>query len=77
MNTEITEAATTTLTAMSQTPDKFSSTEIKKFYENILAKLPCIVFWKDKDFKYVFCNEITAINFYINMGRTRWISSAD
>lgn len=62
MNTKTTEMAMTTLAAMSQVPEKFSATEIKNFYEGILAKLPCIVFWKDKDFKYVFCNEMTAVD---------------
>jgi len=56
------EVAMTTLAAMSQIPEKFSATEIKNFYENIIAKLPCIVFWKDKNFKYVFCNEIAAFD---------------
>lgn len=63
MNTEMTEIAVTTLAAMSQAPEKFSATEIKNFYENIISKLPCIVGWKDRDFKYVFCNEITAVDF--------------
>jgi PAS domain S-box-containing protein len=62
MNTEIDEAAMTTLVAMSQVPEKFSAIEIKNFYENIISKLPCIVGWKDKDFKYVFCNEVTAFD---------------
>lgn len=62
MNTEIADMAMTTLVAMSQTPEKFSAVEIKNFYENIIAKLPCFVFWKDKDFKYVFCNEVTALD---------------
>jgi len=63
MNTEIDEVAMTTLVAMSQAPEKFSATEIKNFYENIIAKLPCLVVWKDKDFKYVFCNEVTVVDF--------------
>lgn len=62
INPEIANMAITTLAAMSQVPEKFSATEIKNFYENILAKLPCSVGWKDKDFKYVFCNEITAFD---------------
>lgn len=62
MNTKITEMAMTTLAAMSQFPEKFSATEIKNFYEKIIAKLPCIVVWKDKDFKYVFCNDVTAFD---------------
>jgi len=62
MNTEIDEVAMTTLVAMSQVPEKFSATEIKNFYENIVAKLPCSVGWKDKDFKYVFCNEVTVFD---------------
>jgi len=62
INPQITDMAITTLAAMSQVPEKFSATEIKNFYENIITKLPCIVIWKDKDFKYVFCNEITAFD---------------
>jgi len=38
MNTETTKIAMTTLAAMSQVPEKFSATEIKNFYENIIAK---------------------------------------
>ena len=63
MNKEITEMAMTTLVAMSQVPENSTATEIKNFYENVIAKSPCLAFWKDKDFKYVFCNEITAVNF--------------
>jgi len=63
MNTKITETTVTTLAAMSQVTENFTVTETKNFYENVIAKLPCIVYWKNKDFKYVFCNEITAIDF--------------
>ncbi|MCD6026791.1 MAG: putative sensory box histidine kinase/response regulator, partial [Solimicrobium sp.] len=62
INPEIAEVAMTSLAAMSQVPEKFIATEIKNFYENIIAKLPCIVGWKDKDFKYVFCNDIGAFD---------------
>ncbi|MET3123663.1 PAS domain-containing protein [Oxalobacteraceae bacterium GrIS 2.11] len=34
--------------------------ETKNFYDNVMAQLPCIVFWKAKDLRYVFCNEVTA-----------------
>jgi PAS domain S-box-containing protein len=60
MSTKNSEMAMTTLVAMSQAPERFSPTEIKNFYEGMLTKMPCIVVWKDRDFKYVFCNQISA-----------------
>ncbi|MET3124754.1 PAS domain-containing protein [Oxalobacteraceae bacterium GrIS 2.11] len=66
MNTKNVEATVTTLAAISNAHENFTATEIKNFYENVMAKLPCIVFWKDKDFKYVFCNEITADFLHLN-----------
>ena len=63
MNTENARTATTNLAAISQFPENLTAAETKIFYENVIAKLPCIVFWKNKDFKYVFCNEITAVDF--------------
>ncbi|MCD6026056.1 MAG: putative Histidine kinase [Solimicrobium sp.] len=63
INPEVAEVAMSSLAAMSQVPEKFSATEIKNFYENIIAKLPCIIVWKDRNLKYVFCNEITALDY--------------
>lgn len=33
---------------------------IKSYYENIIGGLPCYVFWKNKNFVYLGCNNLTA-----------------
>jgi two-component system aerobic respiration control sensor histidine kinase ArcB len=33
---------------------------IRTYYENIIGGLPCYVYWKDKDFVYLGCNDLTA-----------------
>lgn len=34
--------------------------EIRGCLENVIRQMPCYVYWKDKEFRYIFCNEITA-----------------
>ena len=34
-------------------------TQIRDYYESIIAKMPCYVYWKDRDFRYLGCNEKT------------------
>jgi two-component system, OmpR family, aerobic respiration control sensor histidine kinase ArcB len=34
--------------------------EIRGCFENIIKQMPCYVYWKDKHFHYIFCNDITA-----------------
>jgi len=35
-------------------------TQLKFYYENIIGHLPCYVYWKDKNFVYQGCNDLTA-----------------
>ncbi len=30
------------------------------FLEKIIKQMPCFVYWKDKDFRYLYCNDLTA-----------------
>lgn len=34
--------------------------EIRGCFESIIKQMPCYVYWKDKNFHYIFCNDITA-----------------
>src|SRR5580692_7484976 len=34
--------------------------ELRNCLEGVIFQLPCYVYWKDKDFKYTFCNQLTA-----------------
>ncbi|CEK11099.1 ATP-binding protein [Legionella hackeliae] len=34
--------------------------EIRGCLENVIRQMPCYVYWKDKEFRYIFCNDITA-----------------
>lgn len=34
--------------------------EIRGCLESVIKQMPCYVYWKDKNFHYIFCNEITA-----------------
>lgn len=34
--------------------------ELCSFFKNIILQMPCYVYWKDKDFKYIFCNKLSA-----------------
>jgi signal transduction histidine kinase/ActR/RegA family two-component response regulator len=33
---------------------------VKSYYENIIGRLPCYVFWKNRNFVYLGCNNLTA-----------------
>lgn len=33
---------------------------IKIYYENIISSMPCYVYWKDRNYTYVGCNNLTA-----------------
>ena len=33
--------------------------EIKDFFENIIKQMPCYVYWKDKNFRYMYINDLT------------------
>ena len=33
---------------------------VKSYYENIIGRLPCYVYWKNRNFVYLGCNNLTA-----------------
>lgn len=34
--------------------------ELSNCFRNIILQMPCYVYWKDKNFKYIYCNELSA-----------------
>lgn len=40
-------------------PDQYVA-QIRDYLGSIIAKMPCYVYWKDKKFRYLGCNEITS-----------------
>ncbi len=54
-STEITGFSTDLI----RTPQNYID-EIRGFFENIIKRMPCYVYWKDKNFRYVFINDLTA-----------------
>lgn len=40
--------------------DKQFIQHLKTYYENIIGSMPCYVYWKDRNFIYLGCNDLTA-----------------
>ncbi len=49
-------------------PDQYVN-RIRNYYENIIEKMPCYVFWKDRDLKYLGCNNLIAQS--LNLKKSR------
>jgi len=32
--------------------------QVRDYLENIIAKMPCFVYWKDRSFRYLGCNDM-------------------